>query len=172
MKFCTLMGKKHKQKLIGSHGTHMHCRTALIRLGPTLYTDADLGLNQHKPPILIRGSYSNFPVNANSTSVYSLFIVIFCVHVSVNIFRSRRQKSGFLTLGVQKGQNTCLFLVWEKMLAMWEFYTASEKSLWLRRVRVTFQGEVLHLRIFTLQISSTTWKQIWGRIKYLLKNRV
>lgn len=129
MKFCTLMGKKHKQKLIGSHGTHMHCRTSLIRLGPTLYTDVNLGLNQHKPPILIRGSYSNFPVNANSISVYSLFIVIFCVHVSVNIFRSRRQKSGFLTLGVQKGQNTFVFGVGENVGHVGVLYRIWEKSV-------------------------------------------
>lgn len=64
---------------------------------------------------------------------------------------------------------TRLFSVWEKMSFVWEFYTLFEQNPWVRRVRVILEGEVLHLRIFTHQISSITWKQTWGRIEYLLK---
>lgn len=89
------------------------------------------------------------------------------------VFRQqRRQHTGCsrlqCDLGVG-GDKTRLFSVWEKMSAVWEFYSLSEKNPWVRRVGGTFQGEMLHLRIFKHQISSTTWKQTWGRIQYRLK---
>lgn len=74
MKFCTLMGRKHKQKPIREHGTYICCRTALIRWRWTIYMDLGLGLLLVLAKTnLNMGSASNFPMNSNSMKPIFLF---------------------------------------------------------------------------------------------------